>query len=250
MKLDDRRGILMVFRRQSEMQTIRGGLRCANYEGVFAIVHIALTQGVFLTTYILHMGATNILCGVVEALPFLLQITVFLSPLLVRRLRSRKRVSVTFSVIHRSIWIILVLLLFVNWSTPWKLTVLIATLVISHMCATISGNAWQSWMTDLVPASIRGSYYGRRSAYLGLTSLVTLFVGTQVLSMFEEHGAMDAGFAIVFTVAIASAMYAAWLLSRQYEPVGKPVSRVSLSELSQLVRQRPLFRTYVRFFMT
>jgi len=232
---------------RSEMQAIREGLRCSTIEAVFATVHLVLTQGVFMTNYILDQGASNLVCGIVEALPFFLQFTYFLSPLLVRRLRYRKPVAVAFSVSHRASWIVLIALMYFNWSPATKQVLMLLTLLGANASAVIAGNAWYSWMTDLVPAAIRGSYYGRRNAYLGLTSLVTLFLGTQLLTYFRSLGLGRAGYTVCFSIAIASALFAARMLARQYEPKPKPVPLLRVRQLFRILGEKPLLREYIRF---
>ncbi len=75
--------------------TIREALHCSTLEAIFATIHVALTQGIFLTNYILDLGASNFECGIVESLPYLLQFTYFASPWLVRRERKPWRSRAT-----------------------------------------------------------------------------------------------------------------------------------------------------------
>lgn len=232
---------------RSEMAQIRSGLRCSTIEAVFATIHLVLTQGIFLTNYVIDLGASNFICGLVEAIPFTLQFVFFLSPILVNRLRRRKPVTAVFGILHRLAWVVLIALLFVPWSSTTRQVVLILTLLLANACAVIGGNAWYSWMADLVPVSVRGSYYGRRNAYLGLTSMIGLLVGSQVLSYFRESGRGDIGYTICFSVAVASAIFAFWMLLRQYEPEPKPIPNLSLRSLFGLVSERPLLRDYIRF---
>ena len=102
---------LLPYRPRSEMSLLRNSLRCSTLEAMFATVHLALTQGIFLTNYVLDLGASNLLVGVLESLPFLLQFTYLLSPILVRKYRSRRRIAVLFFLAHRLAWVPLIALL-------------------------------------------------------------------------------------------------------------------------------------------
>ncbi|MBE7557799.1 hypothetical protein HS125_02125 [bacterium] len=233
---------------RTEIEAIRQGLRCSNLEAVFATIHLVLSQGIFLTNYILDLGGSNLVCGIVEALPYTVQFTYFASPLLVRRMRKRKPVVVFFAVAHRASWISLVALLFVDWPSTVKQTLMVLNLLLANACAVIAGNAWFSWMTDLVPPSIRGSYYGRRNVYLGMTSMITLFVGSQILTAFREVGWGNWGYTLCFSIAILSAFYAGYLLNRQYEP---PISEVPVMTPRMALgalRETPLLRDFIGFF--
>jgi len=232
---------------ESEMQAIRRGLHCSTIEAIFATVHLVLTQGVFMTNYVLDLGASNFLCGIIESLPFLLQFTYFLSPLLVRRLRYRKPVAVFFSVAHRISWLFLIALLFLDLSPMVKQLLMVLILLGANACAVVAGNAWFSWMTDLVPAAIRGSYYGRRNAYLGLTSMIALLLGSQLLSHLRGIGLGRLGYTLCFSVAVVSALFAGWMLARQYEPKPRPVPLMTFGQLFQRIKAKSLLRDYLGF---
>ncbi len=162
---------------RSTMAEIRNGLRCSTIEAMFATVHVGLTQGMFLTSYLVDLVPPNFVFGLVESLPSFLQFTFILSPLLVARLQARKPVATFFAFAHRL-----------------------------------------SWMVDLVPSSVRGPYYGRRNSYLGITSMVTIFLGTQALTVFRDAGEGRFGYTLCFGTAAISAAFAAYVLLRTHEP--------------------------------
>ena len=232
----------------SEMAAVRAGMRCSNVEAVFATIHLVLTQGIFLTNYVLDLGGSNMVCGIIEALPYTVQFTYFLSPLLVRRMRARKPVVIFFAIAHRASWLFLILLLFTHWSPGTRQVLLVLVLLLANVCAVIAGNAWYSWMADLVPPAIRGSYYGRRNTYLGVTAMITLFLGTQLLTTFRDIELGRIGYTLCYGIAIASAAYAAWMLSRQYEPPVRQIEVLSPTKVFATLRQTPLLRDFIIFF--
>ncbi|MFI4861877.1 MAG: MFS transporter [Phycisphaerales bacterium JB063] len=203
---------------RTQVSELRRSLHVSTVEGIFATVHIALTSGLFLTNYAIALGCPDWLLGVVDALPFLCTGFAFFSPVLVRRLRSRKRVVVGFALAHRVAWLALAVLLFVDLPGPAKQGLMVLTLLLSNAAAVVAGNAWMAWMADLVPASLRGSYYGRRNAALGVVSLAMLLLGSYVLTWFEKRGQIETGFAVCFIFAVIAALVAARTLGRQMEP--------------------------------
>jgi len=230
----------------SETSDLRRALRCSTTEAVFATVHVSLTQGIFLTNYVIDMGGSNMICGLVEALPFLTQAAFFVSPALVRRLNRRKPVVVLFSIAHRAAWLALIALLFAPWSPGARRTLMVLTLLLANACAVIAGNAWLGWMADLVPTSIRGAYYGLRNVYLGLTSLVVLFIGSQVLNATGAWPGRRWGYTACFGAAVISAFVAAFYLSRQYEPPPLPIEPLSWRRIwREPLRNRPFKRFLV-----
>lgn len=209
---------------RTQVSEVRRSLHISTVEGLFATVHLALTSGLFLTNYAITLGCPDWLLGVLDALPFLCTGFAFLSPMLVQRMRSRKRVVIGFALAHRVAWLALAVLLFVDLSPPMKQAMLVLTLLLSNAAAVVAGNAWLAWMADLVPPAIRGSYYGRRNAAMGAVSLSMLLIGSYVLTWFEQRGRIETGFAVCFVFAVVSAMIAARTLGRQREP-SVPVAR-------------------------
>jgi MFS family permease len=235
-------------RPRSEATLLRESLSCSTWEAVFATIHVALTQGIFLTNYVLDLGASNLEVGVIESLPYLLQFCYLLSPMLVRRFQQRKVVTVTFSALHRLAWLVLILLMYVDWEPAIKHGLLILTMLLSNACSVIATNAWFSWMADLIPPTIRGAYYGRRNAFLGLTSVIAILIGSQMLSFFRDLGLGPAGYTLCFSVAIASALFSARMLWKQHEPEPRPIPKIPIRDLVRITKERPLLWDYIRFF--
>ncbi len=233
---------------RSAMEAVRDGLKCSTVEAGFATVHVALTQGIFLTNYVLYLGATNLQCGIIESFPFLLQFCAFLAPAFVRKLKARKPVALYFSFTYRFAWVILIWLLYTDLFPGQRVYLMMLTLLFSNVCIVIAANAYFSWMADLVPPTIRGSYYGRRNTYLGFTSMTTLFIGSQVLSYFGDRGNMELGFTICFSVAVVSALVSSFWLNRQYEPMVEPVPSLTINKIRAMVRDSPLLKKYMVFY--
>jgi len=230
------------------LKEVRDGLKCSTLEAAFATVHVALTQGIFLTNYVLFLGATNLQCGIIESFPYFLQFCAFLAPAFVRRLKSRKLVALYFSFTYRFAWVALIALMYVDLFPGQRVYLMMLILFLSNVCIVISSNAYFSWMADLVPPTIRGSYYGRRNTYLGFTTMTFLFVGSLVLSYFGERGRMDIGFTICFSVAVASALVSSFWLNRQYEPMVEPTQSLTFSKIRSMIGESPLLKRYIVFY--
>lgn len=233
---------------RTAVQAVRDGLKCSTIEAAFATVHVALTQGIFLTNYVLFLGASNLQCGIIESFPYLLQFAAFLAPAFVRKLKARKPVALYFSFTYRFAWVVLILLMYVDLFPGERVYWMILTLFLSNVCIVIASNAYFSWMADLVPPTIRGSYYGRRNTYLGFTQMLTLLIGSQVLSYYTAQGEMDFGFTLCFSVAVASAMISSFWLNRQYEPMVEPAPNLTWEKIRELLQQTPLLRRYMVFY--
>ncbi len=205
---------------------LRRALRFSNIEATFAVIHMALTQGMFLgtyqgvvlTNYIIDLGGSNFICGLVQALPYLSQIAFILSPWFVRHLNGRRPVVVWFSLASRLAWAFLIAYVFLPLGPGLRQVLLVATLLLSNIALVVAGNAWVGWMADLVPVGIRGAFYGRRNVYLWIAAMVSVFLGAQALSLGDWFGDRRIGYVLCFGIASVAAIVSACVLSHQYEP--------------------------------
>src|SRR3546814_6829510 len=88
-----------LFRSPAELET---GLKRLVIEALFSNTTAALTTGVVLTAFALHLGANNATIGLLAAIPFLTQLAQIPALALVERLRERKRIAVLRTEEHTS----------------------------------------------------------------------------------------------------------------------------------------------------
>src|SRR5690606_2918303 len=93
----------------------RKGLSAVFWDGLLAQAMDTLTTGVILVGFALYLGATPWVIGVLGAIPFFSNLFQLLSISLVERLRDRRRIVVTASLIGRSS---LALALFIPYVSP------------------------------------------------------------------------------------------------------------------------------------
>lgn len=80
-----------------------------------------------------------------------------------------------------------------------------------------SGPPWGSLMTDLVPVRLRGIYFGRRDAIIGLAYITSCFAAGQTLHLFTER--VYIAFLVIFLFAMASRLISCYYLTKHYEPL-------------------------------
>jgi hypothetical protein len=140
----------LFFGRQRPASLKRQGMYRSVLEGMLATVHITLVQGAFLTNFVLFLGANNFTISIITAIPFLVQASYFLSPILTGKFHSRRKVAAVCSAIGRSLWLFSGAIAFLPISSGAKVACFIATLAAGSALEVIGQNAWQSWMADLV----------------------------------------------------------------------------------------------------
>ena len=157
---------------ESDVQT---GLQSLLYDGVCSQVMGAFTGGAFLVAFALMLGASNAVIGLLAAVGPLTQILQIPAIFLVDRTGMRKALVVINSFVSRMFWLVVAAL---PWIVPaeQRVLVLLICLFLYFGLGTISGCAFNSWMKDLIPQSIMGSYFGKRLAIATATGAVLTLV--------------------------------------------------------------------------
>jgi MFS family permease len=190
----------------------RKWLRIATVEGGFATVFITFTGGAFITGLALMLGANDFDIGLLAAIPFLSQVAQVVSAYMVDRTGQRKRIAVVASAVARQMWWLVLPALLLPES--WRLEMVLLVVVFSNLAIMIATPAWLSWMADLIPAKIRGRYFGFRSAVIAFVTVAATIVGGIVLDQFKLVGLEPVGFAIIIVAGCLFALAAVLLLNK------------------------------------
>lgn len=195
---------------------LESGLRRLVTEALFSNTTAALTTGVVLTAFALHLGANNATIGLLAAIPFLTQLAQVPAIALVERLRERKRISVYASLFGRTMLGAMALAPFAGtWGLPM---LVIATTILCAMGA-VGGCAWNSWIRDLAPEDRMGRIFARRTAFATITTLIAGIAAAIVLETTPENGAArDWSFAALYAVGCVAGLISAWIVARIPEP--------------------------------
>ncbi len=227
---------------------VRRGLSISIWEGAIANIHISITGAlggsVFLSGFALFLGANSFQIGLLGALPFIGQLCQFLSAYLEARFANRRAIVLYSALAGRLIWALLLCLPFTGWPAAWQLTIFFVALGFSYGLNGMAGNAWVSWMSDLVPPNQRGRYFGLRNTIAGISAMISVYVAGLLLDSFQARNAIAEGYALIFAIAVIAALGAALLIARQPEPrvTTQPWRGIGAFLLAPL--QNPSFRWF------
>ena len=235
-------------------EQIKKGLRISIAEGAFAHMYANLTGSIFLPAFALLLMASDFVIGLLASIPFFAAITQIFGSLIVEKYQKRKKITLISAFISRLIWLpilILALLLF-DGHRDLLLLLVILLIVIHHMFGSVSGVAWLSWMSNLVPPVIRGRFFGLRNSFLGIVTLVTVFIGGIFLDWWDNYfeGAMPNGsFIILFGLAVIAGISSLALLTRQPD-IEQPVpTQLNFKTIFSDPFKNNSFKRIVRFAM-
>jgi MFS family permease len=182
--------------------------------------------------------------GLLGALPFLAQLMQLPGAWLTTRLGARRAALLTVA-LSRQAFLPLVVLPFLPLSPEVKRTVLVAVAAVHHALGILCNNTWVTWMGDLVPARVRGRYFGQRTAFITLgAALATLTTGT-FLDQARGSGLTGLGLAALALIACVVGALSTFVMSLKHEPIRRPPSHFEPSRVLQPLRDRPARRLLV-----
>jgi MFS family permease len=159
------------------------------------------------TPFALSMGASNSEIGILNSLPSLLMsIAQALSGGFIYK-RGRKEIAVKFGLLHKLIWIPIILMPILFANNLWLFIILFS---VSGTVISLANTSWSCWMGGLVPEKIRGIYFGKRNTIQSAFSFLATIAAGYLLGFLNG----PLGFSLVFFLAFSSGMVSYFYLNR------------------------------------
>ncbi|MEI6631793.1 MAG: MFS transporter [bacterium] len=218
----------------NKQNKIRKSLRFSFLDGVFASCMTGLTAEYF-TPYALALQATTSQIGLLAAAPNLASSLVQLKAAdITDKLRSRKKTMNIFVLLHTLMLLPVILVPFIFKLQPVYFLILFITLFTCFNAFSIP--AWSSLMSDHIPNTRRGRYFGWRSKALSIITILSSFLAGLILQVFKRD--ILKGFLLVFSLAFIARIISWYFLSRMYEPAFKIKKEAYFSFLDFVKRIR------------
>lgn len=198
-----------------EAPRLQRSLKLSVAEGVLAEVVAACAGGTVLTGWALQLQCGPFLAALLGALPFFAQFVQFPAAWITTRFGARRTALIAVG-LSRLVLLGLALLPLLPLSLAGQRVVLLSVAGLSAMLAIIGNNAWVSWMGDLVPSSIRGRYFGQRTAWCTLGGTLASLAAGMLLDSKTEHPVHVLGSLALLSVALG--LVTTWLMAQQHEP--------------------------------
>lgn len=161
----------------------RKSLFAATLEGFPAVIIFQLLGGPFFTGYLLYLGATAQQIGFVLAITTLVNVAQICMAVVMQKFSNRKAMLIVFGSMHRVLWASVGLIPFLV-TKDWWVMMYIVLYTLAHLSNALGSVVWTSLVSDMVPAAVRGRYFGIRNTILGAVGSVALFIGGQILERF------------------------------------------------------------------
>ena len=183
---------------------IRTSLKASTTDSVLATVYSLGTGGILLSNFLVELGASPVVFGMLCSIPMLVNLIQPLGAYLSERSTSRFQYSLQTHGIGRLLWLVLVIgvagfnLGVINTHQLVMLTLLIV--LFSNLLGGLGAPSWLSWVGMIVPRQLRGRYFGIRNSAASLTNLVCVPIAGLVVS--HWYGGSIQGYGVVLLVGI------------------------------------------------
>lgn len=186
--------------------------------GAFSVM--AGAGDAYIAPFALSVGANNLLIGLISSLPALFSPIAQIIGARMMENHSRKKIMAVGTALQALMWLPIIALGLMHWygfSTAVP-TILIITYTIYSIFGATGGPAWFSLLGDIVPARIRGKYFGKRNKVCTAVMITATVLAAFVLDYFKTKGLVLLGFSVLFFIAFIARAISAYLLNRYYDP--------------------------------
>lgn len=193
-------------------------LRAAINDGVSYAVMMGCGES-YLGPFGIFLHASTLQVGLLATLPQLFgAVMQWVGALKMDRFRSRRKVILAGAATQAVIFIPMALLPFLfSRGTP-SVLYLLALMIVYQGASGSTVPIWNSLIGDLVPAKIRGRFFGHRNRLTGMSTFISLLLAGGILDLFDRAGKAEVGFLIIFSVAFLARLNSVRWLSKYEDP--------------------------------
>ncbi|NSW89130.1 MAG: MFS transporter [Firmicutes bacterium] len=184
-------------------------------DGVVINAAIVLTSGIFLSGYIVLLGGSDFLTGLLNNSLGWASVVALASSLLFERMKRRKKIIITFNILSRLLvcsTIFLPLIIYNNKITLFVLTIMVIT---GNILWSFFSTGNVVWMMNTVPKDTRKEFIYARMFWLRISfTLFTIVMGFILDALNKSY----VGFFIVFVTSLVLSIIDAVILINIEEP--------------------------------
>ncbi|MFH0906560.1 MAG: MFS transporter [archaeon] len=183
-------------------------------DGMFWVIMNSLAL-VFLSPYIIELGASPLQIGILESLPtFIASFLPFISFAILKSFNSKKDFVVFFVTIQALLWFPLAVLKFLVTDNNIAINLIIFIYVLIISAGTITTPVYRDWISKVFIFKKMGSYLARKAALVDLFSIVPLIATSLFLDLFNKTQSLLLGFSLVFIIGGVCRLFSASYINR------------------------------------
>ncbi len=180
----------------------------------------------FLPAFALAVGLGEVMAGLVGSVPLLAGGLIQLAtPWVLHRFNHRQAWVVAASTLQALAFVPLIIAACIGSISGWGL-LLVASVYWAGGLA--GGPAWNSWIEQLVPRTVRAGYFAKRTRATQIATLCGFVGGGLLLQYGRGAGWVTTAFAVLFLVAFLFRMISVVMLAAHRTPPVKPIVSAQL----------------------
>jgi len=194
---------------------IRDGLKYSIYDGILWAIMFGLGEN-YIIPFALAIGATALQVSFISASG---QLAVSVSQIIganfIQKYKKRKKLAIFCNKIHALSWVFIFFISYITKNPDF----IIPFYFIGLASTNFAGPGWLSWMNDIVPAKLRGEFWGVRNKLIGLMQFLSICVAGILLHFFsKDFETLMITFGVLFNLAFLARYLSIIPLGKQYEP--------------------------------
>jgi MFS family permease len=227
----------------------QGGLDDLLRQGVAVQIKLSLTEGVFIVGFALLLGASNIIIGILTAIPALTQLIQIPAVSITGSSKSRKRIAFVTQLSNRLAIMPMIFIPFIPDSTV-GLGILIVSIFLQTIFVSFGAPSWNSWLRDLVSQKYLGRFFSKRLALSGIIAMFTIVLGGFLVELWNVPilGGGRFGFSVIFLIALVAGLVSTYYTHKMPEPIiAKNSGSYSSLELLKIPFRNKNFNNLLKF---
>ena len=200
-------------------EEIQKGLSNVIKDGLATQAMLTITGGVFLVTFALEMGASNLVIGLLAAIPPLAQLIQIPSVYLVEKYRSRRLIT-TYASFTSKIFLLFIGLIPIVFPQNLWVPFLVAAVILRSAFVSLGACSWNSWMRDLVPLDQMGTFFSKRMKFARTLDIPLSLAAGMYIDYWRRHYADFEifGYSTLFLMGFFIGLIGVYYISRTPEP--------------------------------
>lgn len=198
---------------------------------------------VYLVAFALVLGASNVVVGVLGALPYLANLITQLPAAQLVQYLSRKKIIVTFEFLSKLFWVPLILSPFI-FADP--LLFIIIFYLITKICEGFTTPALTTLIADVIPSQTRGDFISVRQRLINLFGMITMVLAGLWLQQFPKES--PTGFAAMFALGALLGIIGAFVYKKVEEPEYSDHDHHTIKEFFTLTGEMKKFVIFQMIF--
>lgn len=217
-------------------------------EAFSAQMFYVLMTGSFLAGYLEYLGLDANTSAVLMQLPYLAAAVQLIAPLFYESRSHRMKYFIGLFVAYRMLVAGIGLLALVRGSAALRAAGFCALILSGYSCNYFGEPAFNEFLTNVVPAKLRGRFMSRRDACMIAGGAVSSIVMGQVLDRFRGADRAGLGYTVLFAVAAVVIVVNFICMSRFCEPpVRTGRVRLRLADVFRIPLSNPGYRKFILF---